>query len=96
MQCLYAPVFPASLHLVSAVFATAIPTSLYILGKYVIYLFVSFLGVHHIGGCCTLLSGIKKQICDHRQPLLCVRGCGLQEEIEDHHLEKGLSPFKKS
>jgi len=38
VQCLYA----LSLHLVSVVFGTAIPTSLNIFGKCFIYLFVSF------------------------------------------------------
>ena len=41
VQCLYA----LSLHLVSVVFGTAIPTSLYIFGKCFIYLFrVSYRG----------------------------------------------------
>ena len=41
VQCLYA----LSLHLVAVVFGTAIPTSLYIFGKCLIYLFVSFFAV---------------------------------------------------
>ena len=41
VQCLYA----LSLHLVTVVFVTAIPTSLYISGKCFIYLFVSFFAV---------------------------------------------------
>ena len=72
VQCLYA----LSLHLVSVVFGSAIPTSLYIFGKCFIYLFVSFFVtiVHHIRGCCSssLPLGTNKQNRDHRQLLLCV------------------------
>ena len=76
VQCLYV----LSLHLVSVVFGTAIPTSLNIFGKCFIDLFVSFFAVqyvvHHRGWCSSsaLLSGTKKQIYDDRQLLLCVRG----------------------
>ena len=95
VQCLYA----LSLHLVSVVFGTAIPTSLYIFGKCFIYILVCVIFcctlVHHIEGCCcsALPSGTKKQTCDHRQ-LVSWAGSIEQEEVEDHHLEKGLSPCK--
>ena len=93
VQCLYA----LSLHLVAVVFGTAIPTSLYIFGKCFLLVCVIFCCtiVHHIGGCCSsaLPSGTKKQTRDHRQLMLC-HGLGVYK-VEDHHLGKGLSPFKK-
>ena len=67
VQCLYA----LSLHLVSVVFGTAIPTSLNIFGV----IFTCFCHcLHHMGGCCSssLPSGTNKQTCEHRQLLLCV------------------------
>ena len=66
VQCFYA----LSLHLVSVVFGTAIPTSLY---KCYIYLFVSFFVYNSIGGCCSIVHFLQAP-CDHRQLLLCVMG----------------------
>ena len=53
--------------------------------------------VHHVGGCCSsaLPSGTKKKTRDHRQLMLCVMGWEYIYKVEDHHLGKGLSPFKK-
>ena len=62
VQCFYA----LSLHLVSVVFGTAIPTSLYIFGKCFIYLFVSFLLYNSIGGCCSIVHFLQAPF-DHMQ-----------------------------
>ena len=40
-----------------------------------------------------LLSDARKQISDHKQPLLCVRGWG-QEGFENHHLDEGSNSSK--
>ena len=55
MQCLYA----LSLHLVAVVFGTAIPTSLYIIGKCFIYLFMN---VEYIIGRHILVPSIDQVI----------------------------------
>ena len=50
--------------------------------------------VHHIGGCCSsaLPSGTKKQLMT-TDSFCYVSWAG--SKVEDHHLGKGLSPFKK-
>ena len=72
----------------------AISISLYILeNNFILINFFCYKVVHHKGGYCScmLVLVTSKQISDHRQPLLCIRGWE-QEGLEHHHLENGLTP----